>query len=302
MSTRRLASWVESEYRPTRPMASQIDGSTRFRATPVVVMMIGMAILRSGAGAAAGRDRADLHGRPCGRGRLRRVARPAARRSTSRPSRWAGSSRPARLDLSMRVTDLPSSLGLGDRVVQPGLAATLDEVQAQLGGEGCRDRRRLRARAAAGSSGGDRVEQLLGGEVEPGELLGGEHADREPRRRDGALHEHAVELDLHHPPEAVDDRRRRSPRGSTAKATAVICGASQSASIAVPGGVSRNIGDREAERRARAAETSISVAPRRVTTSSRAIAGGERRGGVAADVVQVPDRDEVERDGDGEHR
>ncbi len=52
---------------------------------------------------------------------------------------------------------------------------------------------------------GDRVEQFLGGEVEPRQFLGGEHADREARRGDGALHEHAVEFDLHHAAEPAND-------------------------------------------------------------------------------------------------
>ena len=69
---------------------------------------------------------------------------------------------------------------------------------------------------------GDRIEQLLGGEVETGELLGGEHAHREARRGDGALHEHAVEFQLHH---AAERRARLDAEcgGQTARATAPSC-------------------------------------------------------------------------------
>ena len=145
--------------------------------------------------------------------------------------------------------------------------------------------------------GGDRLEQLLGGEVEPGELLGGEHADREARRGDGALHEHAVEFDLHHAAEALDDddaddggQHGRGDRGDLRRDP--VGGRSS-----VTGGVSRKIATARPTPSTPAAMR-ISGEPRSGDDDQQGHAGGEGRGGVAADVVQVPDRDDVEGDRD----
>ena len=199
MSTRRLESWVESTStaRPGRgrPRSPGRPDCGRRRSC---VMTIGTAILCVG----PARPVAARPGRSCsctvGAVLGFVVSLTSSQTAASRPSRCAGSSRPARLPVSMSVTDLPSS---SDSVTawysqvsrRPSMRCRRSSVasDAAIG-------RHLRRERQRGASGGDRVEQLLRGEVEAGELLRGEHADGEPRRRDGALHEHAVELELHH--------------------------------------------------------------------------------------------------------
>src|SRR5690606_3765730 len=107
-------------------------------------------------------------------------------------------------------------LRLGDGVVEPRLAATLDEVQAQFGGEARGARGDFRVEGERGAAGCDRLEQVFGGEVEARELFRGEHADGETRGRHGGLNEHAVELELHHSPEPCDEpaaEQRWNPDG-----------------------------------------------------------------------------------------
>ena len=75
----------------------------------------------------------------------------------------------------------PQEGGLGDRVVQPRLAAALDEVQPKLRGDGCGGARGLRVQRQRGAARGDALEQPLGVEVEPGQFLRREHPDGEAR-------------------------------------------------------------------------------------------------------------------------
>src|SRR5690606_25315700 len=95
MSTRRLPSSVVSEYRPTRPSAAQIEGSTRFRRMPVLVIVMGTLILWSSRGVPVGASgpscRVMLR---CGAAFLRESLT-SIQAAASRPSRWAASSRPA---------------------------------------------------------------------------------------------------------------------------------------------------------------------------------------------------------------
>ncbi|WFR66377.1 hypothetical protein P9139_16135 [Curtobacterium flaccumfaciens] len=78
-------------------------------------------------------------------------------------------------------------------------------MQAQLGREGRGDRSGGVGQRQRVTAVGDRVEELLGGEVEPGEFVGGEHPHGELRRLYVALHEDAVEFALHELPEPVHD-------------------------------------------------------------------------------------------------
>ena len=205
MSTRRLESWVRVRVTPDAaegvpgrrvdPIACDTGRRDDDRDQDLVLGHRGL----------AGRHRAELHGARCGWRSALVVSLDQQPDRRSRPSRWIGSSRPARLRLVDQRHRRPSN---SDSVTawysqvsrRPSMRCRRSSVARDAASDAIFGRERQ-----ARSSCSRRLEQLLGREVEAGELFGREHADREPRRRDGALHEHAVELELHHAAEALDD-------------------------------------------------------------------------------------------------
>ena len=168
-------------------------------------MTIGTMILLFSAPSSGRWHRSERQLRGCGVAFCLRVSLMSSQTADSSPSRWLEIEQSGKRTLVAEGHRLAEHLGLGYRVVEPGLAPPLDEVQSKLGGEGRGDGRGLRVERERRAAGRDRFEQVFRGEVESREFFGGEHPDRESRRGDRALHEHAVEFLLHHPAESAND-------------------------------------------------------------------------------------------------
>ena len=176
-------------------------------------------------------------------------------------------------------------------MAQPGLLATLDEVQAQLGRQRGRPGRRLEGQRQGQAPAGDVVEELLGVVVEAGELLRGEHADGELRRLHRALHEHQVEFELHHAAVGAHDGDPEQRRADADGDHHELGGEGEHVGALLGGG-----GEQQRRCRSPTSAMRICTVSRSVTMASSRRRHGEGGRGDDGARLRPPDAVEVEPD------